>query len=151
MQELLDFVHDHSLEAHFYCVLPTATWNLELYWARNEPSVWEVRELDTVGVAVRIPRGELLDFLELRGAEPSDFEAELRAHVAAQIGAANAMLNEADRVLGPDSVEAILEGQRRFATELSSMVSSLLAPRLEVVSGEGRQSRARVGHLALVR
>lgn len=151
MQELLDFVHDNSLEAHFYCVLSAGESEFELYWSRSDSPFWEVRETGLIGPSRRVAQPDLLGHLRENGVDLRAFETELRASIAAQIGAANALLTEAQRLLGPETLDAMIEGQKRFSVELSRLVTTLLAPRLEVVSGEGQRTRARVGHLALVR
>jgi hypothetical protein len=154
MQHLLDFVHDHLLDEHLYCVVPSEEGDLELSWRRQlDPQHWEVRRArsDDPADLRLVPRAQLLATLELRGADLGAFERELRASVAVQIVLASQLLVDARSTLGDDTVEAVLRGHREFARELVAAVSSLTAPRLTLHEGAGARTDLRTGHLALVR
>jgi hypothetical protein len=151
MQQLLDFIHDHRFEERLYCVLRAAGGELELSWCRtSDPLHWQVRRQNSKLPADRVPRARLLVYLAEHGADLGEFERELKAAVASQIVVAHHLLTDARRALGEEVVSEALRGHEEFARELVEAVASLTAPRFTVVVGDGLQTCARSGHLALV-
>ena len=151
MQHLLNFIHDHRFEETLYCVLQAPCGQLELSWCRSsDPLSWQVRPQKADGPADRVPRTRLLAYLAEQGADLAEFERELKAAVASQIVVAHHLLTDARRALGEETVSEVLRGHELFARELAEAVASLTAPRLTVVLGDGLQTIARSGHLALV-
>lgn len=151
MQHLLNFIHDHRFEERLYCVLPAAAGELELSWCRvSDPLHWRVRRRSSEQPAAQVPGTELLAYLAQHEADLAEFERELKAAVTSQIVVAHHLLTDARRALGEETVSEALRGHEQFARELVKAVATLTAPRFAVVQGDGLQTRARSGHLALV-
>ena len=138
-----------------YMVLPSSEGDLELSF-RNDPGqdgVWQVRLLGNQEEGERIHYGDLLDALELRGADMHAMERELQALIATRIAFADMVLRQAKQVLGADAVQRSLAAHREFELQLLAAVARLLpaAQPVTLLAGGGAQTATRTGHLKLVR
>jgi hypothetical protein len=151
MQYLVDFIRDHVLDEQLYCAVPATDGELELSFLRlADPLHWLVRPAKSEQPAERVPSAHVVAYLESRGADLGLFERELRAIVAAHIVVAHQLLTAAGRVLGAETVAETLRGHELFARALVDAVQTATSPRLTLLRGEGLQTHARSGHLALV-
>lgn len=155
MQHLLDFIHENTLERHVYLVVASPEGDLELSW-QHQPvadGLWHVRPHRSQEPGTLIHYGDLLDFLESLGADMQALERELEALVITHVAFADGVLRQARQVLGAELVQQTLMDQRAFASQLQAAVTRMIQPvrSMKVVPGGGAQTRARTGHLTLVR
>ena len=145
MQHLLDFIQEHSLEERVHLAVPGEDGRLELTWRRSPGSddLWHVCAEDE-GRIEPVHFGDLLDHLELRGADMAALERELQAIVRIQVACADVVLREARQVLGHDVVRRVVAAPRTPAREP-------VRDALTVIEGTGERTAARSGHLKLLR
>jgi len=155
MQHLLDFIHEHTLERHVYLVIADREGDLELSWQHNPGAdgLWHVRPHRSQEPGTLIHYGDLLDFLESLGADMQRLERELEALCITHVAFADGVLRQARQVLGAAVVQQTLADQRAFAMQLRAAVTHMIQPAqsMKVLPGGGAQTRARTGHLTLVR
>lgn len=146
MQHLLDFIQEHSLEERVHLAVPGEDGGLELSWRRSPGSddLWHVRAAGDEGQSELVHFGDLLDHLELRGADMAALERELQAIIQTQVACADIVLREARQVLGHDVVRRVVAAPRTLPREP-------VRDALTVVEGTGERTAARTGHLKLVR
>jgi hypothetical protein len=155
MQQVLDFIHDHTLEQQLFLIVTTPAGDLEVLWSRWDGfDHWHVKPHRCEGPAELIQHARLLEHLRARDADMAALERELFAMAATQIAFADVVLRDAAHVLGHDVVRDMLAGHRDFMSELRAAVQKLIAkprPSMNVVQGGEAQTTLRNGHLSLVR
>lgn len=156
MQQLLDFIYEHALDERvFLLVLTRDGRQLELFWRRDDPREWLMRDKET-GEEKRFARDLLLSELIGRGAHMGPLRQELDSIVTTQIVYADMLLTDAKRRLGRDRVQRAVLTHRDFVGQLGEAMRGIQRHKptpvrdpLRVVKGGGRRTSVRRGHLTL--
>src|SRR5262245_27197222 len=119
MQQLLDFIHEHTLEEQLYFIAPSRTGGLELTRQRPvAPDYWQVRPSACEGPAELVHRRNLLSALSARAVDMLKVERELQSIVVTQIAFADMVLRDASALLGTDGVRRAVQGHRVFLSDI---------------------------------
>ena len=129
MQHLLDFLHQHPLEQHFYLVVDSADGELELSWRRHSADdLWQVRKHKPNAKAELVHYGDLLEHLDDRGADMKAVERELSALLVSQLAYADTVLRDAEQIFGREFVERAVAGHRDFMSRLQAAILRWVPP-----------------------
>lgn len=153
MQQLLDFIHQHSVDTEVYMFTGARPGDLELLWQRQaHPDHWLVRPYGCEGPAELVHREGLLPALAARRVDMARIEHELHGLCATQIAFADMVLRAANERLGRDVVQHAVREYQAFLSELRSAVRELThgPATLQLISGGGASSETRSGHLTVV-
>ena len=132
MRQLLDFLYEHGSDEAMYCVVTAHEAQLQLSWRAQDPDHWEVRSAQP-GAAARVPRLDLLAYLEDRDVDLAPLERELESLVAAHVVVAHARIEAAHAAFGADGVREMLSGHQQLVETLRQELTRLLPPRLRLV------------------
>ena len=151
MQEIIDFIHEHTLENQVYVVAPRTRDGVEfeICFRRDGGRSWRVRRRGA-GAWAQVERTGIVQYLRVLGIDMTALENELRCTILTQVIFADMVLRDARKLLGPDVIRRTILDTRDFVGELRQTLQNLTRKRLSLIEGGGEQSESRQGHLSLV-